>query len=424
MADARDRLSALGVAVPNVYLPGDGVSLETWSVVACDQFTSEPDYWSKTEELVGDSPSALRIILPEAYLEKGRIEDRISAINDTMRGYLDRGVLAEVGENFILVDRSTTFVSSRKGLILAVDLENYSFDKGAEAMIRPTEGTVLERIPPRMDIRRGAVMDMPHILLLVDDPKGTLIETLYNRRNDMEKVYDFELIQNGGHISGWRVPGEMENSIAEALEGLLSKGLLFAVGDGNHSLAAAKGIWEENKAAGAPMDHPSRWALVEVENVHDEGLPFHPIHRVLFGLEPERFVEEMAKALGGSFKAGAPVTGRDGDEHRIGLSYGTTEGSLSFVKSGPELTVEHIQAFLDDYLEGRDDVAVDYIHGEDVVSQLSRADGNIGILLPDVDKESFFDRIRNVGPYPRKTFSIGEASEKRYYLETRRLTLD
>ena len=416
-----ERLARLGVGIPEILLPASGTDMTKWAVVACDQFSSERHYWEETARLVGPAPSTLRLILPECYLEDGDPALRVEAINATMGTYLTQGTLRPLKRGFVLLDRSTPFVASRKGLVMAVDLEQYSFETGSTALIRPTEGTILKRLPPRMNIRRGAALDLPHILLLVDDPKRTLIEPLFAARNTLEQVYDFDLLQNGGHITGWHVPENHMESIATALEELARSGLLFAVGDGNHSLAAAKQLWEEKKSQGAAPDHPARWALVEVENIHDEGLPFHPIHRLLFNVEMSHLKHAMEQRLGGVFRPGDVTPRQEGARHSLGYVFPSGKGNFVFERPGNRMTVEFFQEFLDDYLAGHQGITIDYIHGEEALETMASAPGNAGFLLPEVSKETFFSRIVTVGVYPRKTFSIGEAPEKRYYLEARKL---
>jgi len=294
MTDVKQRLEKIGIGLPEILLPKKGTDLAKWAVVACDQFSSERDYWERVKSVVGDAPSTLGLIIPECYLEDGDTETRVREINGRMKSYLE-DLLEPLEPGFVLVDRKTAHCESRKGLVLAVDLETYSFEAGATSLIRPTEGTILKRLPPRMAVRRGAVLDLPHILLLLDDPGRTVIEPLFSARKSFRKVYEFDLMAKGGSVAGWHVPEEALHDAALALEKLAAGGFLFAVGDGNHSLATAKSLWEEKKASGAVPDDPARWALVEVENIHDEGLHFHPIHRVLFGLDEEEFLAEMAK---------------------------------------------------------------------------------------------------------------------------------
>ena len=410
------RLAALGAAVPEILIPAEKADISKWAVIACDQFSSEPAYWEETARTVGSSPSTLNFIIPECYLEDGDKESRVQAANQAMSGAVEDGTLKTLEPGFILVDRSTPHAPSRKGLVMAVDLEAYDFAEGSSSAIRPTEGTIRDRLPPRMDIRRGASLDLPHILLLMDDPQGRVMAAAEAAAD--ETVYDFDLMQNGGHITGRRVGGSGLEPLAEAFEALREKSdLLFAVGDGNHSLASAKEIWREKKAAGAPMDHPARYALVEVENIHDAGLHFHPIHRVLFDVEPDQLIAFLQKELSAEV-----VREPDAPAHLVMVT-SRGEERWSFPVPEGRLAVEPLQDALDAYLSSHTRSSIDYIHGDDSVRELAGASADrLGMILPDLDKSSFFKRITDVGPYPRKTFSIGEAVEKRYYLESRRLS--
>ena len=422
MADVKQRLEKMGIGLPEVLLPKNGTDLAKWAVVACDQFSSERHYWERVKSIVGEAPSTLGLIIPECYLEDGDTEKRVGEINGRMRSYVE-DLLEPLEPGFVLVDRKTAHCESRKGLVLAVDLEAYSFEAGAASLIRPTEGTILKRLPPRMAVRRGAVLDLPHILLLLDDPEETVIEPLFSARKSFRKVYGFDLMEEGGAVAGWHVPEEALWDAVLALEKLAAGGFLFAVGDGNHSLATAKSLWEEKKASGAAPDDPARWALVEVENVHDEGLHFHPIHRVLFGLDEEDFLAGMAKALGGRLEAGpAGPSPKTEHGHVVGIVSASGEKRFVFSPAEERMTVEFFQDFLDGYLLQHLEVEIDYIHGEEAVVEMGSRPGNAGFFMPPLDKSVFFERIVQVGPYPRKTFSIGEATEKRYYLESRRLT--
>ncbi len=430
---SHERLEKLGIAIPEILVPGASTAPEKWAVIACDQFSSERDYWDETDRLVGDAPSALNLIIPECYLEDGDRDVRAEKANSAMAEVMEKGVLTKLNPGFMLVNRSTTHVSNRQGLVLAIDLESYDFSEGSKSPIRPTEGTIRDRLPPRMAVRRDALLDLPHILILIDDPENLVMRAAEAAADAADvKVYDFDLMQDGGHIIGRFVPENGMDDLAGAFETLASRAdLLFAVGDGNHSLASAREIWREKKAAGAPSDHPSRYALVEVENIHDSGLPFHPIHRVIFGADSEELKAYLENKLGAETVA-APSGSRSHNGN------GSTGGMIGIVSPDgsftnwkiqvPEgrLAVEPLQEALDEYLKDHSDAEIDYIHGEDSVMELVGAAGSekdrLGIILPNLDKSSFFRRITEIGPYPRKTFSIGEAVEKRYYLEARELT--
>ncbi|MBK8420590.1 MAG: DUF1015 domain-containing protein [Anaerolineales bacterium] len=294
--------SDIGIQIPQIFMPRGGVDLKKWAVIACDQFTSEPEYWQEVERIVGDAPSSLNLVFPEVYLDKPGEEERIKNIQANMRKYMEKGIL-QTQEGFIYVERKIGS-KVRKGLILCLDLERYNYNKGSQSLIRATEGTIVERLPPRIKIRQGASMELPHILVLIDDPKRTVIEPISAIKNKQDKIYDFDLMLDSGHLTGYKILPEYEEQIIEALRGLIEPRtfaakygvkpdlppLLFAMGDGNHSLATAKAIWEKMKPQ-VGIAHPSRYALVEIENVHDEGLEFEPIHRVLFNIKKDLFAE-------------------------------------------------------------------------------------------------------------------------------------
>jgi len=301
----------IGIQVPRVYLPRQGVDLGKWAVIACDQFTSQPEYWQKVEEFVGDAPSTLNLIFPEVYLDRPGADERIRRIKHSMQDYLSANLLVP-HEGMVYVERQVGG-KKRKGLVLALDLEHYDYTQGSSSLIRATEGTIIDRLPPRIRIREGASLELPHILVLIDDPEGTVIEPVGRSKQQLKELYDFELMAGSGHLKGYLVDdADIEASIIHALEqlakpetfaarysiGMERPVLLFAMGDGNHSLATAKAIWEKKKAQ-VGMDHPSRYALVEIENVHDQGLTFAPIHRVVFGLKLD-----ILKSMGERFESG------------------------------------------------------------------------------------------------------------------------
>ncbi|HHV95559.1 MAG TPA: DUF1015 domain-containing protein [Clostridiaceae bacterium] len=453
-------LETVGVKMPEVLLPNKSIDMTKWAVIACDQYTSQPEYWEQVQNIVGDNPSALSLILPEVYLEKPDVDERIDNINMNMQTYLDNGTLVSQNPCFIYVDRKTSHVPSRKGLILLVDLEKYDYNEGSQTLIRATEKTVIERLPPRVKIRKNALIELPHILLLIDDPKRTVIEPLAEKTDSMEKLYDFELMMNGGHIKGYKIEDtELINSIASALCKLaqpevfykkygVSKEkriLLFAVGDGNHSLASAKVHWENIKAglshespeklAEALENHPARYAMAEVINVHDEGLIFEPIHRVLFNVDCNDVIENMkaffSKYSPVDFKIYSSINDMLGDEKRLRASRAGAHilpfiskdflGSMIIEKPIHNLDVATLQEFLDKYLEQNKNVKIDYIHGDDIVTDLGLKEGNMGFYLPSINKHELFRTVILDGTLPRKTFSMGEAEEKRYYIECRKI---
>lgn len=373
------------IRAPRVLLPDARYEMEKWAVVACDQFTSQKEYWQETETIAAGSPSTLNIIYPEAWLSQG--DSRIASINRTMEEYLSDVLTREVN-GYILVERETTD-GKRIGLMAEIDLEAYEFMPGAKPRIRATEGTILERIPPRVKIREGASVELPHVMLLADDPGRTLIEPLYAKRDSFDLLYDFDLMQSGGHIRGWRVDAENVTETALKLE---RDGMLLAVGDGNHSLAAAKQCYLN---APNPL---SRYALVEIVNLYDPALVFEPIHRVIFNADAEAFFRDFAKAFPKGDKVTLIANGRE---------------------EGFDAILAEVQPFVDRWIR-ENGAEVDYIHGEDVVRKLA-GEGNIGMLLTVLQKEDLFPQVRAYGALPRKAFSMGHANDKRYYLECRRI---
>ncbi|HTX74488.1 MAG TPA: DUF1015 domain-containing protein [Rectinemataceae bacterium] len=437
----------LGIRLPDVLLPRPGTDLAKWAVVACDQYSSEREYWKRAADTVGQAPSTLNLIFPEAFLEDEDKAERVGRIQAAMRDYLAQGVLEAKGEGFVLVERFTPYEQKpRVGLMIAVDLEQYHYGKESRSLIRPTEGTIVERLPPRMQIRRGAPLELPHIMLLVDDPKRSLIEPLYERRATMPKLYDFELMLGSGRIRGWQVKdAALLDRFALALDHLADPAafksaygtedvLLFAVGDGNHSLATAKAIWEETKKEHSRdpqiADHPARWALVELVNIYDEGLPFHPIHRVLFGVDEEKFLGglsgylehhiERTRDKDRAFALADEI--ETGGAHRVAFHSSLGSGVISFPHPRAKLAAGSIQEYLDSFLKANPKVGIDFIHGRESLEALAMKPGNLGLYLPPIDKSSFFGTVIRDGVMPRKTFSMGEAPEKRFYVEARRIT--
>lgn len=378
---------------------------EKWAVIACDQYTSEPEYWENVKKTVGNAPSAFNIIFPEVFLGKNNA-DRISKINATMKSYLENGVFKEYKNTFVYTERTLKNGKTRRGIIGLINLDNYSYEKGSKALIRATEATVKERIPARVEIRRGAHLEMPHVMLLCDDPENLLIGGLASNTGDFECLYDFDLMCGGGHIRGFAPDKAAAEALRRHTEELLRKNggdLLFVVGDGNHSLAAAK----ECAALGG-----SHYALVEVVNIHDSSLEFEPIYRVLFGVEPQKVIEDFIEKCGGEY-IGA-------DAQRFTCVYGNTEREIS-VRPASKLAVGTLQAYLDDYLKAHKDVKIDYIHGEDSLKKLAGERNALGFLFDGMKKEELFDAVRQDGSLPRKTFSMGEADDKRFYLECRKI---
>ncbi len=432
----------LAVQIPDLYLPRPGTDLTRWAVIACDQFTSQPEYWHEVEEFVGTAPSTLNMIFPEVYLDQPGDQQRIQNIQRTMQEYLSSGLLIFYS-GMVYVERQVSG-RMRRGLVLALDLEQYDYNKGSHSLIRATEGTILERLPPRMRIREGARLELPHILVLVDDPQRTIIEPVGASLSRLKKLYDFELMQGSGHLSGYLVSEpEVQDGIIQALQNLANPQafaqkyalsddkpvLLFAMGDGNHSLATAKAIWEKNKAQ-VGMQHPSRYALVEIENVHDDGLIFTPIHRVIFGLK-----QDILEAMKQYFRVGyvftpcsdqaemvRRVNAIAGETQRIGVISCEGYGVVEITHPTTNLPVGSLQAFLDEFLKSGGAEKVDYVHGEEVISRLGVIPGNAAFYLPGMDKSQLFKTVILDGALPRKTFSMGEAHEKRFYMECREIT--
>ncbi|MDY7027317.1 MAG: DUF1015 domain-containing protein [Spirochaetota bacterium] len=442
MDKAIKKFEKIGVKIPRILMPRKDVDLGTWAVVACDQYTSEPEYWKKVEELASGSPSALNLILPECYLEEPGKDERINRINATMDTYLEEGVLVQHGPSIFLVQRETPDSPPRWGLILALDLEKYDFSEGATSLIRATEGTILDRIPPRKHIRRNAPIELPHILVLIDDPDRSVIEPLAERSSSFEKIYDFDLMQNSGHLRGYKITDDASlEGIADVLNELADPErfrerygednvLLFAMGDGNHSLATAKSIWEDYKKEHADdpalMEHPCRWALVEIENIYDDGLIFEPIHRVVFNSDFASFKSQLEKLGTVTFQALESVesvirmVASEPDRHTIG--YADADKVGIFIVEHPDSTISAGTAQTAiDALVSEGSASVDYIHGADTAEKLGRREGNFGIFLPALDKSDFFRTVVKDGSLPRKTFSMGMAHEKRFYLEARRI---
>ncbi|MCL2792595.1 MAG: DUF1015 domain-containing protein [Spirochaetaceae bacterium] len=414
-----------GVKTPEILLLDQKkADIEKWAVIACDQFTSNKDYWEDVKKITDGCPTTLNLILPECYLKEIVLEDKILSINKNMADYIKSGIFKELTPGFILVERESPHTKSRQGLLIAVDLEKYDYSEKSDSMIRPTEKTVVDRLPPRIKIREKASMDLPHILFLIDDGEGSVIEHLFSKKNNFEKLYDFKLMKNGGAIRGWHINKKEDfEHLENAFEKLSKKNkTLFAVGDGNHSLAAAKEVWNIiKKKPGIPKDHPARYALVEVVNINSDGLGFHPIHRVVFDVNSAKMLSAFEKETGCQIKKIERSSVKTPQEaNKIVFAYGKNFGEITLKNEENILAAEILQIFLDKYLaEAEAKGEIDYIHGEEDLMELSEKESNIGFLLPSISKKTFFSRITAKGVYPRKTFSIGEAIEKRYYLEAR-----
>lgn len=405
-----------------LLLPADKLDPSAWACVACDQYTSQPEYWRQANTLVGDAPSALRLILPEADL--GQAAARVPEIHSAMLDYLESGELqVGVADGLILTER-TTESGARTGLVMLLDLEGYDYQAGSVSAARATEGTILDRIPPRLAIRRGAALELSHVMMLIDDPAHTVMEPLAARRDTLELLYDFPLMMGGGHLRGYAITAPEDLAgVFSALKALREKAegtLLYAVGDGNHSLAAAKAYWEEVKptlAASEQANHPARFAMVELVNIHDEALVFGPIHRVLYGFDGDALLPELgAFAQAHGWELAASEEGQ-----RIVIVYEGKEVAVSVTGSGHPLAVGTLQAFLDAWIPAHPGTRLDYVHGESAARELSQQPNTIAFLLPALHKAELFPAVEKLGALPRKTFSMGHANEKRFYMEARKL---
>ena len=423
------KFESLGVRPADILLPKAGTDMHKWAVVACDQFTSQPEYWAEADRIAGDAPSALRLILPESKLSDPDVETHISAINRSMEDYLARDIFQTYPDSIIYIERTQSDGAVRHGLVAAVDLEKYDYTPGSGSLIRATEGTVLERIPPRVRVRKDAPIELPHVMLLIDDPKKICIEPITAAADSMEKLYDFDLMLKGGRLKGWRLSDAQTDALADALSRLASSEamahkygladvapLLFAVGDGNHSLATAKTCYENLKKV-TPEDQwaslPARYALVEIENLHDSALQFEAIHRVVFHVDPEKLIAAFLDFY---------PTAREGQGvgHTIAYTWAGGSGYLNVPNPKVQLAVGTLQNFLDAYLE-ENGGEVDYIHGADITDELGAKPGNIGFKLPAMGKDQLFKTVIADGVLPRKTFSMGHAEDKRYYVEGRKI---
>ena len=387
----------------DIMLPKTGFA--KWSVVACDQYTSEQNYWDEVEKIVGDSPSALNIILPEIYLSDDNSQ-RIDSINSYMKKYVENDVFETYENAMIYVERESNG-TKRLGIVGVIDLEDYDYSKGSTALIRATEQTVLERIPPRVAIRKDAILEMPHVMLLIDDKERKVIEPLANKKGDMQTAYDFELMQGGGHIEGYFIDKDTQAKVQEALQSLVKNegDMLFAVGDGNHSLATAKECYRQNPS------ELNRYALVEIVNIHDASIEFEPIYRVLFNVDTQDFMTKFMEAH-------AVSTGDVTHDYECVTKNGSENIT---VKATAKLPVGTLQVFIDEYLKDNPAVKIDYIHGEQVVYDLCKADNTLGFIFEGMGKDDLFPAVETDGSLPRKTFSMGHAHDKRYYIELRKI---
>ena len=438
MKSANERLAKLGILAADVLLPKKDIDLKSWAVIACDQFSSEREYWDDVKKAVGDKKSTLNLIFPECYLEDDDKEDRIASIKKHMCEYVNGSVFDEHKNCFVLVCRKNAKGVERWGLIMALDLDNYSYEKGSKTLIRATEGTIVDRIPPRKKIREGAELELPHIMVLISDKKRSIIEPLKNNCDKLKKLYDTPLMCGGGSVSAWCVDSDKDlDNIASSFEMLydsLDKDnkLLFAMGDGNHSFATAKSVWEDikkNLSEDEKKNHPARYCLVEVENIFDEGLLFEPIHRVFFSV-PLAVFESSLKEIDNSYKKES-VPDKESAIKAINIDdkmvlFALAKDGRFFVynlkkteKSPSSSAV--IQKIIDKVVLTDKVGKIDYTHGIDSTIKIGSGKDDFAILMSDISKDDFFNTILRGGAFPRKTFSIGEAEEKRYYMEARRI---
>ena len=385
----------------DILLPKNG--FEKWSVIACDQYTSDSKYWSEVEKLVGSSPSTLHLVLPEIYLSE--TQNRVENINASMKKYLESDVFVCENNCMVYIEREITGGAVRKGVLGLLDLEDYKYESGSKTLTRATEQTVASRIPPRVAIRKDAPLELPHVLIFIDDLDDTVMQTVSSKKNTLKKLYDFELMQNGGHIEGYRIDESEQDDINKALSALIKDGLLFAVGDGNHSLATAKECYNQNK------NELARYALVEIVNIHNPAIEFEPIYRVLFGVNKAEVMDYL-------IKRNSDVAGEK--SHNFIVIDSSGEEMLSLVPTS-KLPVGTLQGYLDDYLSEHPEVEIDYIHGIDATKQLCETESTVGFIFDGMKKDELFDAVILDGSLPRKTFSMGHADDKRFYLEGRRI---
>jgi hypothetical protein len=438
------RLDLLGLRIPEILLPKPDVELSKWAVVACDQYTSDQAYWDAVEASVGRAPSTLRLVLPEIYLGRPEVPDRVRHIHSRMSSYLAQGVLVSQGQCAVYVRRTTARSGLREGLLLAVDLERYDYSRDSRSLIRATEGTIVERIPPRLAVRRSAPLELPHIMVLVEDPQRQLIEGLGARRGELQKLYDVQLMQGGGRLEGYRIEAASDiDALLTQLVGFYQRAkqqqhtelpLFWAMGDGNHSLATAKACWEEVKRAqldagrsSEVVDHPARWALVELVNVYSNGLRFEPIHRVVFSsrvaelsamLQHDPSVARLEPTSEGELKT--LLAGPSGQD-KAGYFDGGAFHVVHWVDTC-ELPPALVDGLFQRFHAADPAAKIDFIHGWDDARKFTGA-GAHAFFLPVLARDRLFGQVAEHGPLPRKAFSMGDAEEKRFYMEARRITL-
>ncbi len=439
------KLELLGLQIPLLYLPKDTIDLTKWSVVACDQYTSDHAYWDRVEKNVGNAPSTLRITLPEIFLEAPDVESRIKSIHESMKNYLDNGVIQEYGKAIMYIERKTDTSGLRQGLLFAMDLERYDYARDSKTLIRATEGTIVERIPPRLRVRKEATFELPHIMILIDDPQKKLIETTVASLTSKKPVYDINLMEHGGTLKGYAIDDSGSiNVIADTLASLYDTScktqntnlpLFFAMGDGNHSLATAKAHWEATKKAlrdaGATDDvimaHPARFALAEIVNIHSPGLRFEPIHRAIFSdsikdmadyVKKHALVKSATQIDEPSLKS--LLQSPDG-QSKAGIWDGLSYFVLEFTDPSAKLPPAYIDEIFASYIaEYPSKSKIDFIHGWDDTKKLSHENA-LGCFVPVIARERLFQWVGKNGPLPRKAFSMGDAEEKKYYMECRKI---
>ena len=423
MENVKDRIFSPADILEPVFAK-DPDAMKKWAVIACDQFTSEPEYWNEAEKMAGYAPSSLRLTLPEVRL-KGDIKDDVAAIHDSMERYIKDGIFKEYKNSYVYVERTLADGSIRRGLVGAIDLEEYDIFEDSKTPVRASERTVIERIPPRLAVREGAALELPHVLLLCDDDENMILGSI--NKELLPLIYDFDLMLNGGRIRAWLLQGRDAEFVTDRVDTYCLKTkemyaaigmepVIFAVGDGNHSLATAKANWVDIKKANPGKDlsdHPARYALVELENIRDDCQQFQGIHRIITGTDPKALLAALLAEI-------AAVQGENLEEEAVKWFAGDDKGKASFRLNPGQLSITFLQHFLDKYLEDHEG-SIDYIHGEETVERLSAKENTIGFALPPFDKTRLFRGIAADGVCPRKTFSIGHAVEKRYYIEARKI---
>lgn len=419
----------VGVGIPEILLPSLNINMKKWSVIACDQYTSQPDYWASVEKLVGNAPSILHMILPEVYLNYEGLSDNIANIKTVMNDYLHKGILEQLPRGIMLTERIMGN-TVRKGIVMTVDLEAYDYRASKKPQIRATEKTLLERIPPRVTIRQEAPLETSHVMILMDDVSDRVIGPLYEQKDELEKMYDFDLMMDGGKLKGYFIENEEQlKSTLGAIAALPAKdGMRFCVGDGNHSLAAAKTVWDlakESLSDEERENHPLRYVMCEFVNIHDDGIQFMPIHRVLFKVNPAACVHYIADKLNKKGANAKILFGRwrGGSEAQKGTEipflYRDGAGRIIVENKKHPMLLEDVQDILDEYVKENPSSGIDYIHGQDVFEEMARTYDNLGLYFPAIPKEQFFSTLIESGVLPKKSFSMGEAEQKRYYVECR-----